>query len=79
MKLKELKESIKRLMDGIYIDEPIKLSEFFEENSIPHYYCCDSGCVPVGFDSSIKETGRMIFVVEAGPDVKSYIRLEIKK
>ena len=71
-------KNIENLIEGIEIDNPRELSEYLEARNIPHYYCWNLGAVPYCFDST-KEKPKLLFSIETGDDIKSCVKLLIKK
>ena len=71
-------KNIENLIEGIEIDNPVELCEFFEKKNIPHYYCWNLGAVPYCFDSK-KENPKLLFSIETGDGITSSVKLLIRK
>ena len=77
-KIEEIESVIEDLIKGIETDKPVEFCEFLEERDIHHYYIWNQGAVPYYFDS-IKEKPKLLFSIETGDDIKSCVKLLIKK
>ena len=77
-KIEEITSIIDDLIEGIEIDNPIELSEYLEAKNIPHYYCWNASGVPICFDS-VKENPKLLFSIGTGDDIKSCVKLLIRK
>ena len=71
-------KNIENLIEGIEIDNPKELTEYLEARNIPHYYCWNQLCIPTCFDSN-KEKPSVLFSIETGDDIKSCVKLLIRK
>lgn len=74
----EIIRTIENLIERIEIEDTDKLSKFLESKNILHYYSWNSLTVPVGFNS-ILETPKLLFSIETGDDIKSCVKLLIRK
>jgi len=63
---------------GIEIDNSEELSKYLEARKIPHYYCWNSLCVPVNFNS-ITENPKLLFTIETGDEIKSRVKLLVRE